>query len=212
MFYLPFLAIFVMANLFVFQPWDYDNHKFFSFWLMPSVLLMATALLYVYDLPKIGKPLFTVLLVLTVLTGALVAAFILFHPYGELNKADIYVGDWVMDNTPKDAVFLTSDSPVSPITTYAGRKSYMGYGGWLYTHGIDFSGRENVRTEIYNASNSTEAMELLKDTGVDYVYLGPDEMNSNQFTANKSFFDQNFQCVFNWTDPTYSENYRIYKV
>jgi len=43
-FYLPFLAIFIMANIFVFQPWDYDNHKFFSFWLMPSALLMAAAL------------------------------------------------------------------------------------------------------------------------------------------------------------------------
>ena len=160
-FYLPFVAIFIFASIFVIQPWAYDNHKFFSFWLMPSVLVMASMLLYVNDLPKIGKPVFIVFFVLTVLTGALVAVFIIGHPYGEFNKEDIQVGNWIMNNTPKDAVFLTSDSVTDPVMTLAGRKSYLGYEGWLYTHGLDYSMRQYNVSVMYNANDPTITQKLL---------------------------------------------------
>ena len=211
-FYLPFFAIFIMANLFVFQPWDYDNHKFFSFWAMPTVLLMASALLLVYDLPKIGKPLFTVALVLTTFTGALVIVFLVGHPYGEIGSNDLHVGDWIIQNTPPNSVFLTSDSAVSPVTTVAGRMSYLGYEGWLSTYGINTGSRENVRDELYSVSDPDQEMQILKENGIDYILIGPSEMGSNQYKVNESYFDQNFVCVYNWTDPTYGNNYRIYQV
>lgn len=211
-FYLPFLAIFVMANLFVFQPWDYDNHKFFSFWLMPSVLLMAASLLYVDSIPKIGKPIFIAFFILTVLTGAMVAVFIVGHPYVEYSKADLYVGDWIMANTPKDAVFLTSDAPTHLVTGVAGRKSYLTYGGWMYTHGIKFDDRTAAIKQMYGAYQPDVARQLLKENRIDYVFVGPSELSSSSFAVNRQFYDQNFQCVFNWTDPAYKNNYRIYKV
>jgi len=211
-FYLPFLAIFVMANLFVFQPWDYDNHKFFSFWLIPSVLLMAASLLFVYDIPRLGKPLFAALLALTVFTGALVAIFIVGHPYVELSSADVYVGNWIMGNTPKDAVFLTSDSPIHPATTVAGRKSYLGYTGWLYTHGIDYHDRLSAEKQMFGAYNETAALQMLKDNGIDYVFVGPSELYSSQFYVNERFLESRLSLVFNWTDPRYDYTYKIYKV
>lgn len=211
-FYLPFLAIFVMANLFVFQPWDYDNHKFFSFWLMPSALLMAASLLYVYDLPGLGRPLFAVLLAFTVLTGAIVAAFILFHPYVEFSQADVHVADWITQNTPKDSVFLTSDNPISPVTSLSGRKSYLGYGGWLYTHGINYADRQRAVKFMYGATDQDGAERMIQSDGIDYVYIGPSELNSSQFYVNQQFFESRFECVFNWTDPKYQNNYRIYKI
>jgi hypothetical protein len=211
-FYLPFLAIFIMANLFVFQPWDYDNHKFFSFWLMPSVLLMAASLLSVYDLSKLGKPLFAVLLTLTVLTGTLVAIFIVGHPYVELSAADVYVGNWIMDNTPKDAVFLTSDWPIHPVTTFAGRKSYLGYTGWIYTHGINYSSRLSDEKQMFGAYNESEALQILKDDGINYVFIGPSELYSSQFYVNERFYASRLDCVFNWTDPKYHYTYKIYRV
>ncbi len=210
-FYLPFVAIFIFASIFVTQPWIYDNHKYFSFWLMPSVLVMASTLLYVNDLPKIGKPVFIVFFILTVLTGALVSVFIIGHPYGEFNTEDIYVGDWIMNNTPKDAVFLTSDSVTDPVMTLAGRKSFLGYGGWLYTHGLDFSARTNMVDAIYNADDPDLTHQLLKNSNIDYVMIGPSELNSLTYYVNQSYFDQNLPCVLNWTGD-YGNTYHIYKV
>jgi hypothetical protein len=211
-FYLPFLAIFVVANLIIFQPWDYDNHKFFSFWAMPTALLMAAALLFVYDLPKLGKPLFAIFLVLTTLTGALVIVFLVGQPYVEIGSDYVHVGDWISQNTPPNAVFLTSDSAVSPVTTVAGRMSYLGYDGWLSTYGINFTTRDNIRSELYSVSDPNDEMHLLKENGIGYVLIGPSEMSSDEFTVNESYFDQNLVCVFNWTDPQYGGNFRIYQV
>ena len=209
-FYLPFVAIFVFASIFVIQPWDYDNHKFFSFWLMPSVLVMAASLLYVNDLPRIGKPVFIVFFILTVLTGALVAFFIIGHPYGEFNKEDIYVGDWIMNNTPRDAVFLTSDSVTDPVMTLAGRKSFLGYGGWLYTHGLSYGDRTGAVIQMYEADDPAATKKMLEGDHIDYVMIGPSELNSATYYVNRSFY-QNLPCVFNWTG-VYGNTYHIYKV
>lgn len=213
-FYIPFAAIFIMANLMLFQPWDYDNHKFFSFWLMPSVLFMAAALLYIYDLPKIGKPLFSAFMALAMFTGSLVAVFLLVQPYTIFTGDGEYVSDWIKENTPRDAVFLTSESHVHPVVTLAGRKSYLGYAGWLYTHGLSYDDRAYNTSFMYGASlpEYEEAITLLKSNNIDYVIIGPDERQSCAYYINRDFFDCHFEVVFNWTSPEYHNNYKIYKV
>ena len=209
-FYLPYLAIFIVANLIVFQTWDYDNHKFFSFWLMPSALFMATTLLFIYDLRLIGKPLFAVVFTLTILTGALVAFFIISQTYVEFTKNDVAVADWVVKNTPTDAVFLTSDSPTHPVIALAGRLSYLGYFPWLYTHGINTDKRVLLVGNIYNANDKDTMLRLLKEQNISYVSLGPQEFSSSTYQVNRSLFND-MEPVFNWTAPD-GENYRIYKV
>lgn len=209
-FYLPYLAIFIVANMIVFQTWDYDNHKFFSFWLMPSALFMATALLTVYDTRIVGKPLFAALFALTILTGALVALFIVSQPYVLFTKNDIYVSDWVSGNTPAGAVFLTGDAPTHPVIALAGRLSYLGYFPWMYTHGVDTSNRVQDVKNIYNAESQEIMLQRLKQHNISYVALGPQERNSETYHVNQSLFD-GLQPVFNWTGD-YGENYQIYQV
>lgn len=209
-FYIPYLAIFIVANLIVFQTWDYDNHKFFSFWLMPSALFMATALLFIYDLRLVGKPLFAVVFTLTILTGALVAFFIVSQTYVEFTKNEIEVADWVVKNTPADAVFLTGDSPTHPVIALAGRKSYLGYFPWMYTHGINTDDRVQVVKNIYDANDKDTMVRLMKEENISYISLGPQEFNSDTYQVNRSLFNE-MEPVFNWNAPD-GENYRIYRV
>lgn len=210
MFYLPYLAIFIVANLIIFQTWDYDNHKMFSFWLMPSALFMATGLLYVYDLRILGKPLFAVLFTLTILTGALVAFFMVSQSYVEFNQSDIYVADWVSKNTPANAIFLTGDAPTHPVIALAGRLSYLGYFPWMYTHGVNADDRVQIVRSIYNAEDKDEMLRLLKEHNISYVYVGPQELRSETYDVNQSLF-VDMEPVFDWTG-SYGETYRIYKV
>jgi len=109
-------------------------------------------------------------------------------------------------------VFLTSDSPIHPVTTIAGRRSYLGYGGWMYTHGIDTKDRYAAEKRMFGAYREDEAAQMLKDNHIDYVFLGPSELSSNQFYVNQSFFEVHEELVFNWTDPQWNNNYRIFKV
>ncbi len=145
------------------------------------------------------------------MTGALVAVFIIGHPYGEFNKEDIQVGDWIMNNTPKDAVFLTSDSVTDPVMTLAGRKSFLGYGGWLYTHGLSYSDRTSAVMQMYESDDPATTKMLLKADHIDYVMIGPSELNSNTYFVNQTFYDQNLPCVLNMTGA-YGNTYHIYKV
>ena len=209
-FYTPYLAIFVIANIFVFQPWNYDNHKFFSFWLMPSALFMAAALVYVYDLRKIGKPLYTILLVLSTVTGLLAATFLVAHPYTEFSNDQINVADWIKEHTPTDAIFLTGDSATHPAIALAGRLSYLGYYPWMYTHGINTADRvSNVRA-IYNATNLTTMQEKLHALNISYVCLGPDETQSDTYKINYQLFE-GWKPVFEYKNA-YGQSYKIYKV
>ncbi len=41
---LAFMPIFVIANLFVFQPWDWDNHKILIYWFLALTILVAALL------------------------------------------------------------------------------------------------------------------------------------------------------------------------
>jgi hypothetical protein len=209
-FYLPFAGIFVVANLIIFQPWDYDNHNFFSFWLLASAPFMAAALLRVYDIRKAGKPLFALLLVLTVLTGALVALFILEKPYVEISKDGIYAADWIQQNTPKDAVFLTGDVHNHPVTCIAGRKSFLGFFPWMSTHGVNTDARFYAVAAMYNATDEADLYARMRENGIDYVYIGPEELDSRTYTINRTLFDS-MTPIFDWTSPTYGQSYRVFQ-
>jgi hypothetical protein len=210
MWYLPFAFIFVIANVIIFQPWDYDNHNFFSFWLLASAPLMAAALLRIWDLRVFGKPIFAVLLILAVLTGASLAFFMLVKPYVIFSEDSIHVADWIEQNTPPDAVFLTGDTHNHPVTCLAGRKSFLGYRGWMYTHGINTDERSGLVAYMWNANSADELYDEARRNGIGYIYLGPEELYSESYQVNVSLFN-NMTAIYDWHGPSGFE-YRIYEV
>ncbi|MGE5465355.1 MAG: hypothetical protein ACM3PB_00485 [Betaproteobacteria bacterium] len=208
-FYLPFAFIFVIANVIIFQPWDYDNHSFFSFWLLASAPLMAAALLRIWDLRHFGKTIFLVLLVLAVLTGALLAYFMLDRPYVLLSKDSVHVADWIEENTPPDAVFLTGDVHNHPVTCLAGRKSFLGYRGWMYTHGVNTDERYQAVGDMFDSVSPADLYAKMLRNDIGYIYIGPEELNSQTYQINRTLFDS-MTPIFNWTSPTGS-GYRVYQ-
>jgi hypothetical protein len=208
-FYLPFAFIFVIANVIIFQPWDYDNHNFFSFWLLASAPLMAAALLRIRDLRHFGKPLFVVLLVLAVLTGAMLAYFMLARPYVLFTKDVVHVADWIEENTPPDAVFLTGDIHNHPVTCLAGRKSFLGYRGWMYTHGVNTDQRYQEVGDMWDSVSPADLYSKMLRNDISYVYLGPEELYSQTYQINRTLFDS-MTPIFSWTSPA-GFQYRIYQ-
>jgi hypothetical protein len=63
---------------------------------------------------------------------------------------------------------------------------------WLWSHGYEFRDRERDVRAIY--AGDTDAAELLRYYGVDYVYLGPSERRD--FKTDASFFDANFPVLY----------------
>ena len=142
-FYLAFAGVFLISNVLVFQPYDYDNLKIMVWWFLVSCLLAAYLLERLRRLHfRLGTGVALVLLTGLTATG-------IFSVYREVHLSwrlfsadDMALAEFVKSHTSSAALFLTSDKHNNPISCLAGRRIVMGYRGWLWTHGVDYRPRE----------------------------------------------------------------------
>ncbi len=195
LFYLPFLLLFVIANFVKFQPWYFDNYKIFIYWLALTAVMASLAILWVTDFNKrFFKTLATVLLAILILAstsfGLVTHVAMVEDSYVIWTQEETEIADWVRENTPPDSVFLTGSAHNHPIPSLSGRPRVMGYEGWLWSHGINWTminARKRDEMAMFGGNYA-----LVKDYGVDYVCIGPYERafaRDNQFDINYSAFD-----------------------
>ena len=202
-FYMPFLLVFVVANIVKFQPWYWDNYKLFLHWFSLSVVLAGFALLWMCERLKNFKrsvstgilrvSVLSALLISATFFGAVTHAFMFYEQPTLWTPADFEVAAWVRENTPPESIFLTAGGQVAhnhPVPALAGRRILLGYEGWLWSHGFNWSEMQEVkRAEIKMFSGE---LSLLSKYGVDYVCVGPyeeDFARANRFKINISAFN-----------------------
>ena len=172
-FYLPFALWFVVPNLVLLAPWAWDNIKMLVYWHLASCPL-AAAVLAACRRGGARRAAGALALVALTLAGALdvVRALSPVENLALYDAADLRVAALLRERTPPRAVII--HAPIhNSVVTLTGRQSFMGYPGHLWTHGIDYEGREAEVTEIYRGG--PRAAELLRRHGVDYVVIGPSE-------------------------------------
>ena len=139
----PFFLLFLAANLWLFQPFSWDNTKLFA-WVsvgfsgLAAWLLLAIWNQYRYRVIKIGVCL---LFALTIASGTIDAYRILrhdLHGYVMYSREELELTQWVKDNTPVDQRWLTGNNHNHWLFNLTGRQTIMAYPGWLWTHGYDY--------------------------------------------------------------------------
>jgi hypothetical protein len=150
-------AVFVVANLVVFQSWDWDNTKLFAYWYLGAALLVSTLVVRWWRRWWRGAAA-AVVATTVLLTGVLVLVRLLpwtpandsiGGPYTTATVDDVRLAAAVAAATPSNAVFLTEGKPNDPVLTLAGRTAVMGYYGWLWSYGTDFGQRpQDVRSML----------------------------------------------------------------
>ncbi len=118
------------------------------------------------------------------------------------SSEDIALANFVKSNTEADAIFLTPDNHNNPIPCLAGRRIMMGYRGWLWTHGIDYSKREADIYSIYGGKSS--AKDLLKQYDIKYVLVDLNQIDA--FHINKLYWEKNYTLLYQ------SPTYLLYKI
>lgn len=204
-FLLPFLGVFVMANLLLFQPYDWDNSKIITWVLLVLVIPVAVELYALFRSNSIWKQVVAlVLFILLTFSGALdvVRQLQSVTQVGMYSPHDLHLAEWARDNTPSDSVWLTSDLHIHPIPTLTGRQLVMGYRGWLWSYGIDYSQREREVEQMFTLMGNYQG--LLDQYSVDYIVLGPHELA--QFSVPIFRYNQEFEQVY------HTAHYRVYKV
>jgi hypothetical protein len=206
----PIWLWFLVPNFVVFQPWDWDNTKFFAYWALLGALpvgsLLARLLGGGFQPRALSALLGGVLAVTLMLAGALDLARTLDRSVSAALFTDtggIEVATWVRTHTPPRAIFLAAPEHNQPVPSLGGRAVVAGYPGWLWTYGLaDWGQRTQDVDLMLRGGPGTPA--LLSAYGVDYVVLGPQEVNGHR--ASRAYWDAHARRVYS------SGEYTVYQV
>lgn len=198
------LVWFILPSIFIFQPWDFDNSKLFIYWYLSASLLTA------HYLSKFLLGRSVLLLIISILSlfllifSAQLDIIRLLSSSGTRHEVysspAIKMSEFVKFNTPKDAVFLAVDKFDNPAVALAGRKTVVGYHGWLWTYGLDYSQREqDVRLMLAGEAD----LNMFRKYNITYAIFFQD---TTEYNINKEFFRKNFQLIYNL------DGYEVFKM
>lgn len=195
-FFAPIWLWFVLANVVVFQPYTWDNTKIFLWFHLLGSLLLALNISKLYRRGRaVSRLALSALVLVLSWSGGLdvLRQFQFEHnSIAMYAPEDLRLAEFVRANTLADAIILTGDRHTHPIPTLTGRQIVMGYRGWLWTYGIDYSTRQRQLADIYAGSEMADTW--LKQLRVDLVVLGPNEADS--YFVNQNYFDTNYRLVY----------------
>ena len=196
LFILGGILFFMLVQLFKFQPWDYDNNKlllYFQFFAAPVLIFFFMYLMQLWK--KVGLALLIIFFVLVIHSGVVDiiprALVPIEHIPTVFNTDAIEMAAFVRQNIPEDAQIMTGSTHLNIVSSLAGRPSLVGYPGWLWTKGVDYSPRENDLKTFYT---NPDRADILKKYNVQYILL--DSQVIYDWKADKSAFDARFKKIY----------------
>lgn len=186
-----FMPIFVVLNLVVFQPWDWDNHKALVYWFLGVCILTGAFLARTWELSSAPMRIAVAGLAATMLfSGALenVDQLLGRDRHLLLTAEEVALAAEVRARTDPRAMFVIGLQSNHPVGMLSGRRVLMGYPGWLWTEGLPTAERERDVRAIYGFTS--DAPGLLAKYRVDYVVIGPVERE--QLRANVEAYRSRF--------------------
>lgn len=167
------LVIYVVAELILFQPNEYDNNKLFYVAFMVMMPLVAQYVMKVFDRLKDlrgTRALLAVFIGMSVLSGTLSVGREWVSNYQLFSTAEVEASEFIKSETDQDAVFVTADNHNNVPAALAGRKLVCGTPLYLFFHGVDYADQAAAVQQILEFPE--ESQELMQRYGVDYIYLG----------------------------------------
>ncbi|HEY6274483.1 MAG TPA: hypothetical protein VIX19_21060 [Terriglobales bacterium] len=200
-YYLPFTFCFIVPNLVKVAPWIWDNIKVLVWWFVASAPLVAGLLARGLQAKSKWRWLSAGALVCLTLAGALDVLRVITGAteYLEFDTQGIAIAEMISKEAAPRALVLHDPTFNSPVFL-TGRRSLLGYPGWMWSRGIDSSERQAEIERMY--AGAPDAESLLRNYRVDYVLVGPAEQRS--LKVNTEFWSRY---------PTVAEAgpYRLYK-
>lgn len=202
----PFVAggalLFLLGNLVLFQPFDWDNTKVLA-WAQFALALPTARYLARMWRAGAGFRAAAALLVLSLTASGLLDLWrvatrppLLMWTSEEIDLARRFRAI----AGPVDRV-LAADNHNHWAATLTGRPVLLGYKGWMWTYGINYEA--TARDVVAMLSGAETAPDLLRIYGVRYAVIGPVE---RRLGARDGFFRQRFPRVLE------SPSYRVYRI
>jgi hypothetical protein len=179
--YLPYLGasvvLFLMPNLFLFQPWSFDNGKIlFYWWILAIVFSVGPILNFFYQKNLIFKFFGSLLFFFSFAAGIIdfSTKLINIKTYNYQDSIKIYkeLGFWMKKNLPKSSTILAAPNTESVVAMIGGKSMYFGYEGWLWSEGLDYKERKIKAKKILNGNLKIACQEK-----IDYILLDKNLIN-----------------------------------
>lgn len=173
----PFMGLFAVANVVIFQPWDWDNTKVLVWWYLASCVLVAALMARLWrehaSIP--ARALVVVVVATLLLSGTLEGAASLLGRDRQrmLSPEEVDLAERIRASTAPRSVFAAGLAHNNPVSVLAGRRVILGYPGWMWSQGMDAKAREGDLRKIF--ALDTGAPAILDRYAVDYVAVGPKE-------------------------------------
>ena len=188
-------VIFLAAEFIQFQPNAYDNNKLFYVWYMICAVLAAD-----YGLELLGRlkglrarPVIAALCAFACFfTGILAVARECRSDYQMFSKEEAAAAQFVEENTPEHAAFMTWTSHINFVSSLAGRRIVCGPNTWLYYHGFDTGERYADIRAFY--ADPAGRRDLLEKYQVDYILLSGTERYN--LTVDTFALDRDFDRIY----------------
>ncbi len=198
------VLLFLIANLVVFQPWDWDNTKVLVYAYLAACVLVAAVLVRAWRAHAGWQ--WVVVLALCTLLGSGVLESV-HQSLGRdrhrlLDTEEIELARRVRDETPPRALFVCGLQHNHPVPVLAGRRVLLGYTGWHWSQGVDVTAREREVRAIFALGDDAAA--ILAQYRVSYVVIGPWERE--HLGANAEAFRARFPA------PIRTEHYEVFDV
>jgi hypothetical protein len=196
------LIWFILPSLMIFQPWDFDNIKLFIYWYFFAAILVAELCIKLLSAGIWQKGVVLGAIFFMTVAGGLDIFRIITssgtrYPIYQIEA--INLANFVKQNTPVDAVFVSADKFDNPVVSLSGRKVVMGFSPWLWTYGLNYSAQQQFTADVLAGKiNGVEA----KRYGITHVLFFPNV----SYTQNQQFFDDHYQLIYD------KDGYRIYKL
>jgi len=203
--FLPFLLLFILASLFNFQPWLWDNTKIFSWSNLAFALFAGILLARLLKRKEVLFKLLAILLFLISIFAGTLDAWrvqrVEAHRYLMYTREEIELADWLRKNTPKEAVFLTSDRINHFLPSLVGRQIVLGNRIILMSYGYN---TEAVYHDVVNIYKGIDFENLVQKYKITFIVVGPFE--KEDLEVNEEFLERHCQLY------RATENIRIYKI
>jgi hypothetical protein len=191
-FFLPFVLCFVVPNVYRLSPWVWDNIKVLFYWWVASAPLVALLLARLWRRGAGWRVLAACLLLMQTAAGGL---DVWRAAWGaterqEFDDKEIAFAEVVKRVTPPRSLILHAPTYNDPVYL-TGRRTFLGYTGHVWSHGIDYAAREADLKAIY--SGSAAAASLIERDGIEYVVVGPlerEELRKEGVAVNEAFFNR----------------------
>jgi hypothetical protein len=205
-FYAPFVLCFVVPNVYKLSPWVWDNIKVLFYWWVASAPLVAIVLVRLWRRGGAWRAAALGLLLVQTAAGGLDVwrAASGTVERREFDAAGVGLAEVVRRETGPRALILHAPTYNDPVYL-TGRRSFLGYPGHVWSHGMDYTEREATLKKIY--AGTAEAPALVESAGIEYVVVGPlerEEMTKYGVVLDESFFNR-------YRKVGESGGYRLYK-